>query len=74
MRQAKRELGGQAWVTETDDVREAVTDLEDLGWVRPQPQPEKRRGPGRPSERYDVNPVVHHEGFGNIGNAGCSGG
>jgi replicative DNA helicase len=68
VRQAWRELGGQAWVTETDDVRKAVADLEDLGWVRPQQEPQEPRR-GRPSERYDVNPAAHHEVFGIIGNA-----
>ncbi|PKW13660.1 YfjI family protein [Saccharopolyspora spinosa] len=67
VRQAWRELGGQAWVTETNDVREAVADLDELGWVRLQPQPEEKRR-GRPSERYDVNPAAHQPDIGNFGN------
>lgn len=57
IRTAWRELSGQSWATDTDAVREAVADLEDLGWVRPAPRPDKR-GPGRPSEPYDVNPAI----------------
>lgn len=58
VRQAKRDLNGQEWVTDTDDIREALTDLEDLGWVRAAPTPERPR-PGRPSEPYDVHPHAH---------------
>lgn len=64
VRQAWRELSGQTWVTETDDVREALADLEDLGWVRARAQPQEPRR-GRPTEPYDVNPAV----IGNFGTA-----
>lgn len=66
VRQAWRELSGQAWVSATDDIRESVADLVDLGWVRPTPQ-EKRRG--RPSEPYEVNPAAHEPAIGNFGDA-----
>lgn len=60
VRQAWRDLGGQAWVTKTDDVREAVADLIDLGWVRPARE-STERSRGRPSERYDVHPDTHKD-------------
>lgn len=69
VRQAKRDLGGQAWVTGTGDVREAIADLEELCWVRQQPPPEEPRRQGRPSERYDVNPAAHDTSSGNFGDA-----
>lgn len=76
VRQARRELAGQTWVAEADDIREALADLVDLGWVRPRPEPEERQR-GRPSERYDVNPAAARQSFGNFVNAtnspeGCS--
>ena len=65
VRQAWRDLAGQAWCTDTDQVREAIDDLEELGWVRQKAQPEKR-GRGRPSERYEVNPAAHASNSGVI--------
>lgn len=58
VRQAWRDLSGQAWATATEDVREALADLEDLGWIclRTDDQPRRR---GRPTEIYDVNPEAH---------------
>ncbi|MEU8297644.1 YfjI family protein [Micromonospora sp. NPDC048909] len=59
VRQAWRELSGQEWAVNTDAIREAIADLDDLGWVRPAATPE-RRGPGRPSEPYEVHPLALH--------------
>lgn len=56
VRQAWRDLSGQVWAEDTDAVRTAIADLEDLGWVRLAKPPETR-GPGRPSERYEVHPL-----------------
>ncbi|MEV5691132.1 YfjI family protein [Micromonospora globbae] len=60
VRQAWRDLSGQTWATDTDAIREALADLVDLGWLRLAAQPEQR-GPGRPSERYEVHPLATKE-------------
>lgn len=61
VRQARRDLAGQDWAKNVEAVRDAIADLEDLGWIRaPTPDPNPDRGPGRhPSPRYQVNPAAH---------------
>lgn len=63
IRQARRELAGQEWARDVQAVRDAVADLEDLGWIRVRVPP-ANPGPGRPpSEKYAVNPAAHrHNG------------
>lgn len=56
VRQAWRDLSGQAWATATEEVREALADLEDLGWLCLRTTTDQPRRRGRPSEIYDVNP------------------
>lgn len=58
LREAHRALAGQAWCDSADDVREALDDLEDLGWVQPKPQPERAGKPGRRPAPYLVNPAA----------------
>ncbi|MFI7607661.1 YfjI family protein [Micromonospora sp. NPDC049366] len=60
VRQAWRDLSGQRWADDTEAIRQAIADLEDLGWVRLAAPPE-HRGPGRPSERYEVHPQALKE-------------
>ncbi|WP_200213378.1 YfjI family protein [Micromonospora coerulea] len=60
VRQAWRDLSGQTWATDTDAIRDAIVDLVDLGWLRLADSPEPR-GPGRPSERYEVHPLAVKE-------------
>ncbi|WNV89021.1 YfjI family protein [Umezawaea sp. Da 62-37] len=55
VRQAWRDLSGQVWATATEDVREALADLDDLGWIALRVNDAPRRR-GRPTEIYDVNP------------------
>ncbi|WP_338072643.1 YfjI family protein [Halopolyspora algeriensis] len=71
VRTAWRELSGQAWVGGTDDIREAIADLEEHGWVQPEPQPDKPKR-GRPSEPYLVNPAAHSGNFGSTPRGGQS--
>jgi replicative DNA helicase len=58
IRDAWRGLHGQAWAESTDDVRDAIDDLEHRGWVR---RLEPDGGPGRPTERYITHPVIQGE-------------
>lgn len=49
-------LKGWSGLSEPDQVRPAIKILEELGWVRPE-----RRAmglPGRPPERYEINPLI----------------
>lgn len=61
IRQIRRDLGGQEWAKDVDNVRDAVEDLEELGWVRLKERdagtPSRAGRP--PSERYEVNPAAH---------------
>ena len=62
VRQARRELGGQEWAHDVENIRDVLEDLEDLRWVRRREDTQTGR-PGRPSsERYDVNPAAHKKG------------
>ena len=55
VRELHRGLHGQDWVNQGGDVEDALTDLEDLGYVRRVPSPPAKRG--RPeSPRYQPNP------------------
>lgn len=58
VRQARRDLGGQAWAQDVTNLRDVLDELEDLGWIRERTTPQdEARGAGRPaSPRYDVNP------------------
>ena len=59
VRDAWQALRGQAWAGEANDVRDAIGDLEDRGWV--QRKEPADRGPGRPTERYITHPSIHPE-------------
>lgn len=71
VRQARRDLGGQAWASDVENVREVLDDLEDLGWIRRRPDSERRVG--RPTERYEVNPYAHARP-GSVNSVNASGG
>ena len=45
----------QSWCDHTEDARDALEELADLGWVR---GPVKVQTGGRPSERWDVHPEL----------------
>ena len=61
IRDAWQGLRGQTWATSTDDVRDAIEDLEDRGWVRLVPPPEQSGG-GRPSSpQYETHPSSRQE-------------
>jgi hypothetical protein len=61
VRDAWQGLRGQTWATSTGDVRDAIEDLEDRGWVRLTPPP-KQSGGGRPaSPCYETHPLLHQE-------------
>lgn len=54
-----REVCKKGWsgLTETKVVRALLQELEDAGWVRPEPVQPSESG-GRPAERYLVNPKI----------------
>lgn len=58
VRDVRRGLGGQEWAKDVEEIRAALDELEDLGWVQMLPPPDTGSRAGRkPSERYAVNPV-----------------
>jgi replicative DNA helicase len=48
-----------SWVRSTEDVKAALRDLADLGWVRPYLP--TTRGKGRPSDMWQVHPSLREE-------------
>jgi len=63
VRDVRRGLGGQEWAKDVEEIRAALDELEDLGWVQMLPQPDTGSRAGRkPSERYAVNPAAHRPG------------
>lgn len=63
IRDVRRALGGQEWAQDVESVRDAVDELQDLGWVQLLEDQSPAGRPGRkPSERYAVNPAAHSRG------------